>query len=113
MDEDEAFYKEQYDYMEQEFKDAKFCVCFSIDELDEVISKEKSIVVVNTFCFCYGEALKGRRRFYVIHNDKMTLRNIIHSLIEQGIEPKCNHQFLEGIDAWGDNDTQFELSWGS
>ena len=45
MDSEEEQYEEEMKYMDETFPDCKFSICIPKDELDNVISKEKTIIL--------------------------------------------------------------------
>ena len=105
------------EYMDKTFADAEFSVCLEIDELDDIISNEKIIVIKNSKVDYYDEDAKDfewKHYFHVIQLDVMSKRNIIFELIKQGVEGDGDHRFLEAIiPTTKGNTTQFDLWWGS
>jgi len=96
------------------FPGAKFVVAIGLEELDEVVTNAKSIVIKNTYnCYCYDN-FKKPTDYFVITGEKMTNKFIISKLIEGGLELDCNHCFLEGFNRYPKNsECQFEICTGS
>jgi hypothetical protein len=107
----------EIEYMDKTFADAEFSVCLKIDELDDIVSTEKTIVIKNSQEAWWEPETREmgfNHFFYVIKLDVMSKRNIIFELIKKGLEGDGDHRFLESISPTREgNNTQFELSWGS
>jgi len=118
MNEEEQ-YEEEIKYMEETFPDCKFSICIPKDELDNVISKEKTIILKHGWFDYYidvNNEIKSnwKQNFYVVSCDVMSIRNIINELIKQEIYCEGDHQFLECIKPTHvGNETQFDLWYGS
>ena len=119
MDSEEEQYEQEMKYIEETFPDCKFSICIPKDELDNVISKEKTIILKHDWYEYYIDANDetqsiSKRNFYVISSNVMSIRNIIHEMIKQDVECWGDHRFLESIyPTRKENETQFELWFGS
>ena len=104
----EEQYQTEFNLINEMFSDAKFNVSIDIDELDDVLSTEKTIVVKQTFtCHCYSNCNK-HPSFYIIRGETMSQKYVIQELINQKFKIECDHQFIEGFDKL--NETQFEVA---
>jgi Na+-transporting NADH:ubiquinone oxidoreductase subunit NqrF len=109
---------EQYDYENEQieilFPDAKFTISMSLEDLDEVVTDQPHIVIKHAYnCYCYDEEEAKNTEFYYISGKNLTNKDIIESLIEQGLTLECNHHFLEGFHKTASSDVQFEICTGS
>jgi len=111
---------EWFDYLQERFKNAKFVISMDKNELKEILTAEKTIVIkqeFNCYCFngvceCCNEALiRPKTRYFVIKNDIMSVENVIDELIKQDCKTYCNHNFLEFFDK--QTDVQFGMFFGS
>ena len=91
--------------LESEFEDAPFTI--SLDEpLDTVFSHEPVLYIIHDQC------CGGVKKIYILRSSRpITYRVLIRQLIRQGLRPRCNHQFLEGLDVIGYQ--TYALSFGS
>jgi hypothetical protein len=89
--------------MDQEFEDAPFSI--SLDEpLDTIFSREPVLYIIHRCC--------GVKKIYILRSRRpITYRVLIRQLIRQGLRPRCNHLFLEGLDVIGYQ--TYALSFGS
>ena len=111
---------EQYSYeMEQiynMFPNAKFDIAIQLEDLHEVVTDNKEVVIKNTYsCYCYDDCNRNTDYFYITAKNgcKMTNKFIIQELINQGLSLDCNHRFLEGFMKSKNSDCQFEIVVGS
>ena len=108
-------YDIEIEYMHHTFPNSKFCICIPIDELDDVISKEKKIYLKHTYLEydIWIGINKYKTVYYTVECEKMSKRNIIYKLISQGVEGKEYYHYLEDITrTHQDNNTNFELHFG-
>jgi hypothetical protein len=113
--------KQQYEYEREQidkmFPNALFDIAIELEELDEVVTEETSIVVKNTYsCYCYDDCKKNTDFFHITCNpcEKMTNKFIIQELINQNLNlQECNHRFLEGFIKSKNSDCQLEIVVGS
>ena len=110
---DEEKYIENFEKVYQMFPDAKFDIAIDFDDLDNIVTNEKHMVIkhVND-CRCYKKT-NIKTRFFFIQGDKLTNKFIINELIKQGLTLDCDHRFLEGFHKLPDSDVQYELVIGS
>ena len=100
-----ATIKTEDDYMREielinaEFPTAKFSIAIDYDKLDEVISLERTIYILNKpTCYCYEGRDKPKKEVYkIISNIPITYRILFKKLISQNYSLKCNHSFVENI----------------
>jgi len=126
MDEDgydSEKYEKEMEIINNMFPDAKFSICIDLEDMEEVLSKEKEIVLKNTYCcFCYKSDFnplsmnttglsKRPNDYFVIKGDNLTYKYVIQELISQGFDPRCDHSFLEGFQQT--SDVQFDICLGS
>jgi hypothetical protein len=105
--------EDEYLEIERRFPNAGFSICFSLKDLDEILSNEPIIIIKNTFkCYCYSEFPKDSE-YYIIKGGKLTYSFIIKELIRQGLYLECNHRFLEGFWKTPTSDVQYVLMTGS
>lgn len=113
--------EEQYEYEREQinkmFPHALFDIVLELEELDEVVTEETSIVVKQTYnCYCYDDCKKNTDFFHITCNpcEKMTNKFIIQELINQKLNlQECNHRFLEGFIKSKNSDCQLEIVVGS
>jgi hypothetical protein len=119
MDTEEEQYEQERKYIEETFPDCNFTIDIPIDELDNVISKEKTIILRHRWYEYYIDTdgnlqSISKRNFYVISSNVMSIKNIIHEMIKQDVKCWGDHRFLESIyPSSKENETQFELWFGS
>ena len=96
------------------FPDAKFSIGLPIEEMNEILTDKKQIIVKHTFtCYCWDNQPKVPV-YYHIKCEVMSIKNILQELIRQDTqEYYCNHNHLEGIDETKDSDCQWELFFAS
>lgn len=94
--------------IDPEFEDAPFTL--SLDEpLDTVFSCEPVLYIIHDRCVCCEI---GEKKIYTIRARRpITYRLLIRQLIRQGLSPRCNHRFLEGVDVISYQ--TYALSFGS
>ena len=93
--------KEKYDYeteqLEKMFPNAKFTVCISLSELDDVLSfADKILIKVDNDC-CDDEYQRDIDWIFVQNKsgNGITKRDAIQSMIDYGVYNECGHRFLE------------------
>ena len=97
----EAEYETEYELIHEMFPDANFTVSIPIEELDDVVSIEQTIVIKLSYnCHCYSERPKFSKWFNIRCNTdgKITNKTILNELIKQNLKLECDHQFIEGFD---------------
>jgi len=88
----ESDYELETKYMRMEFPNAKFTVSLKIKDLDKIVSCDPSIKISYRCCF------QNTIYFKIINQGKyITLRDVIHSLVNSGFYIKCGHTFFEGL----------------
>ena len=111
LEKTEDEYEKEFELIQEMFPDANFTVSIPIEELDDVVSTEQTIVMkLNYNCHCYSECPKVCDWFNIRCNTdgKITNRTILNELIKQNLKLECDHQFIEGFDKT--TDVQFEIS---
>lgn len=109
----ELTYEGEQLYLEQQFGRPDFDISIPINELDEVVSDNPEIVIKNTYgCYCYTGCYRPTD-YFVIRANRITNRVIIHELIRQGFDPRCNHIFLEGFNKCNPCSIEYECIMGS
>ena len=92
--------------MNEMFPDAKFSPSIDLENLDNIFSDKKEIIIKQDFtCYCYDNINK-RPKYYTIkcgENESLTNKYIINELIKKGIKVECDHVFLESFDLLKDN----------
>jgi hypothetical protein len=74
-------YETQFDELNNIFPNANFTISMDIEELDEVVTDKKFIVVKQNYnCYCYDNCDKQPRYFYVTDNI-ITNKVILNKLI--------------------------------
>lgn len=91
-------YEREFRMIEDMFPNAKFNVCIPIEDLDNIITDEKEIIVIQKIhCYCYK---RKRTKYFTIkcnENEFLTNKYIITELMNQKMKMQCNHRFLEEI----------------
>jgi hypothetical protein len=109
----ENIYDKESAYIQSLFPKAKFKISIEYDELDEIVTKQPSIIAICDFnCLCYRNH-KRNTEYYYIKGKTITNRFIIESLIDQGFEPKCKHRYLEGFLKMKNSEFKYEMLIGS
>ena len=104
-------YELECEKIEEEFPNAKFTISIPYDELDEIITNEKEILLKYRYnCYCNENKKKKIERF-IVKGDCITNRLCINKLIDEGFDLGCNHHFLEGFNE--NSDYEFEIFTGS
>lgn len=92
---------EKYDFeteqLEKMFPNAKFTVCISLSELDDVLSfADKILIKVDNDC-CDDEYQRDIDCIFVQNKsgDGITKRDAIQAMIDYGFYHECGHQYLE------------------
>ena len=94
---DEPDEDDEYDRIHDMFPSAQFSVCTTIDQLDELVTDLKQIVIRSDYnCYCYGVQPRKTEYYYIV-GDRITYKLVIDELINQGLDLYCNHRFLEDI----------------
>ena len=96
------------------YMDAEFTIAIPSNELDNVVSTDKTISIKHTrSCYCYGDKPLPTQFFTVKCDDNQSLTNkyIIQELIKQNLRMNCNHVYLEGFHYLHDN--VYETMMGS
>jgi Na+-transporting NADH:ubiquinone oxidoreductase subunit NqrF len=114
-DYDEETYLKEQEEIERLYPNAKFTICVSLQDLDDLVTEETNIVVKTSFnCMCYDYCDVVRQsEYYYISGDKLTNGYIIQHLIEHGLSLDCNHCFLEGFHKSANSSVQYEMVIGS
>jgi len=83
---------EEHNYY-PEFDSAHFSI--AIDEpIDTIFSYEPIVYIIHDRC-----CEVGQKQFYIIRSNKpITYRSLFRQLMNQGLRPRCDHIFVEGVD---------------
>ena len=108
-------YKREIELINAEFPTAKFSIAIDYDKLDEVISLERTIYILNKpVCGCYEGRDKPKKQVYkIISNKPITYRILFKKLILQNYSLKCNHSFIEDIFAIEGQSNVYDFMLGS
>ena len=110
---DTDYYDKEHEIINKMFPDAKFSICIDSHEMNELLTDKKRIVIKQTYnCYCYSEYPRNTEYFY-INGDRLTYKYVIDELIKQGLNPNCNHRFLEIIHPSKNSEVQYEIFFGS
>ena len=110
--EDEAKYDEEYRKINEIFGDTDFTISIDCDELDELLTDKKQIIIKQDYnCYCYDAKINSK--YYTICGNKLTLKYVLLELKRQGLKIDCNHHFIEGFIETKHSDCQFEIATGS
>jgi len=92
-------YMREIDMIYKEFPTAKFSIAIDYDKLDDIISLERTIYILNKpTCYCYEGRDKPKKEIYkIISNKPITYRILFKKLISQNYSLKCNHSYIEDI----------------
>lgn len=106
MDEEDERIMRELQIIDDMFPDAKFSPSIDLENLDDIVSDKKEIIIKQDFtCYCYDNINK-RPKYYTIkcgENESLTNKYIINELIKKGIRVECDHVFLESFDLLKDN----------
>ena len=112
--------EEQYDrehaLIDEMFPNAKFTIAIDYDDLNELVTEHKNIVIKNTYnCYCYDNNPRKTDYFFIktTSPEGITYRFLIEELIRQDLCLECNHRFVEGFMKSKDSKCQFEIITGS
>jgi hypothetical protein len=111
--EEEQRYEAEREMIERMYPDANFDICFTLNELDEVVSEKKVVIIKMTHnCYCYDDCPR-QNEFIVVKNDGdgITTKMLVEALIRNDYDPECNHRFLELFEKV--NDVTFTPFFGS
>ena len=93
------------------FPNKNFHIAIDIEEIDDIITDKKSIIVKNEYnCYCYDGNMRPTDYFYIT-GDVITNKVILNKLVEDNLCLECNHIFVEGFSKI--NDCMFEIMVGS
>jgi hypothetical protein len=96
---DEEYQREQK-IIDETFPDAKFPICITPKEIDEVCCDGRTDVMIKHKCDCYywdNCPHLCPTHFIRVKNTKpITHRMVLDALIENGFSPECNHIFYIG-----------------
>ena len=116
---DEEYQREQK-IIDETFPDAKFPVCITPEEIDEVCCDDRTDVMIRHKCECYYwdncPHLCPTHFIRVTNSQPITHRMVVNALIENGFNPDCNHIFYEGVykkNRGIDESMEYELCMGS
>jgi len=122
---EDSDFNELTDYLDERFAGANFTISMDKNELKEILTTKKMIVIKQDFncccfkCYCFNcddeccneELIKPKTRYFVIKNDIMSVENVIDELIKQDCKTYCDHNFLEFFEK--QTDIQYGMSFGS
>lgn len=109
---------EQYEKLQKlidnEFPNANFTISIGYDKLDDLLSYERTIYILDSRkCYCYKNN-SYNTKIYKITSDKLiTYRLALNELIKQGLTLDCNHCYFEGFHKLKENSNTFEIMTGS
>ena len=112
----EEEYEHEQRLIDEMFPTAKFSISIDYNDINELVTKYKNIVVKNTYnCYCYDNHPRKTDYFYIKSTspEGITYRFLIEELIRQDLCLECNHRFVEGFMRSGDSECQFEIITGS
>ena len=91
------------------FPNCDFCVCIDFNKMNEIISKEKTIILQ------YDEFGRDKKHYFVVSGDKLTYEYVIKQFMNYKVDfTKTDHRFLEDISRkLNNNDTHFVMDFGS
>ena len=112
----EEEYEHEQRLIDEMFPNAKFSIAIDYDDLNELVTTRKNIVIKNTYtCYCYDNNPRKTDYFFVKSTspEGITYRFLIEELIRQDLCLECNHNFVEGFMKSNDSECQFEMVIGS
>ncbi len=90
-----------YETILQMFPNAKFTIGIPLEELDNVVSNNKTIYIKSVHnCYCYDDRPKRKIDRFIIKsskNVKITNKMVLCELIKQDFVLDCHHHFVEGF----------------
>ena len=92
--------------MDEMFPDAKFSPSIDLENLDDIVSDKKEIIIKQDFtCYCYDNMNKSPKYFTIkcSENESLTNKYIMTELMKQKMKIECDHRFVEGFDKHKDN----------
>lgn len=113
----EEEYDKERELIDEMFHHANFTVGIEMEDLDEVITDKKAIVIKSTYtCWCYDNR-KRKTDYFMVIGECITNKYVLNSLIEQGLNLDCDHNFIEGFvpikNSDPNADCRFEIMTGS
>lgn len=95
-----------------QFPNAKFTIAIDYDKLDNVVSLQRTIYILdNRQCYCYNDDPFNTKVYKITTDKVITNRLILQELIKQGLTLDCNHFFIEDFHMLNSN--TFEIMTGS
>jgi hypothetical protein len=113
MEKIEEQYEAELKIIDEIFKDANFSVSIDIDELDELLTDKKQIIIKSDYkCYCYANEVR-QPEYFQICGDCITNKYVLEELMKQNLNLNCNHYFIEGFLKSVHSDIQYEIITGS
>lgn len=119
---DEVKYEQERVAIDLMFPDCPFDICFSLDELNQIVSRKNRIMLIhnNMTCICCGDVPLYKTRnqkscgiWVNASNTQVGVSNLdcIKALYKIHWKPTCNHRFVELF--WHIKDNLYEVGCGS
>ena len=104
-------FEEELRQINEIFGDTNFTISIGLEHMDDLITDRTCIVIKSDYkCYCY-DANPRPSDYFIILNDRITIKHVLLELKEQHLCLECNHHFIEGFQK--DSDCQYSLIIGS
>ena len=107
-------FENEKNMINQEFPNTQFTISIPYNELDNVVSMDSTIYILDSrYCYCNEHNPLDTRIFKITSNRPITNRIVLKELIRQRLSIDCNHHFVEGFHKLNNNPRMFEILTGS
>jgi hypothetical protein len=84
--------------MDENKQPAKFEVSMDCDQLKEVLSTHKLILLCIFDCPCYDKIYRASEVYDLVNKENpIRAQSVVNFLTHINYDPKCSHRFLEGF----------------
>ena len=89
MDKTEEQYEAEMKLIDEMFEDANFNVAIDIEELDELLTEQKHIIIKSNYiCYCYDNEPR-QTEYFEICGECITNKFVLNELIRQNLHLDC------------------------
>ena len=114
MDEIDEELQREFRIIDDMFPEADFTPSVRLENLDDVVTDEKEIIIKQDFtCYCHDNMNK-RSKYFTIkcgEHESITNKFIMTELMKQKMKIDCDHRFVEGF--YKHKDNIYEIWTGS
>lgn len=113
MEKTDEQYEAEMKLIDEIFGDAKFNVSIDINELDNLLTEQKHIIIKSDYkCYCYDNQPR-QAEYFEICGECITIKYVLKELMRQNLTLNCNHCFIEFFEKSIDSEIQYEFFAGS